>query len=288
MSAPSPNIAWLERLGQERVPMQGVCNLGRSASNQVILQDRKASRRHALIQPQGAGEYWLVDFGSTNGTVVNGRRVVQPTLLNDGDQISIGDECLVFRKIVPPAEAPDINEGGTVTLEEIKSIHCWLLLVDIEGSSELSHSAPPDELPVILGRWFSDCKETVESCGGQINKYLGDGFLAYWPEEPSAAENVKRAVAMLCQAQDLSQPQFRWILHYGQVSVGGAMSMGEASLLGRDVNFAFRMEKLAGQAAVGRMLSLAAHEKLSLGQPCREIGPFEINGFPGSYMFRTF
>jgi len=287
MSVPPPNNAWLERLGQAPVPVQGICNLGRSSSNQVILQDRKASRRHALIQPQGAGEYWLVDFGSTNGTVLNGRRVVQPTLLHDGDQISIGDECLVFRKNAPPA-APDVFEGGTVTFEEIKSIHCWLLLVDIEGSTMLSQRAPPDELPIILGRWFSDCKETVESCGGQINKFLGDGFFAYWPEAPSAADNVKRAVEMLCQAQNFSQPPFRWVLHYGVVSMGGAMSLGEASLLGKDVNFAFRMEKIAGQAGVGRMLSIAAHEKISLSQPCQDIGPFEVSGFPGSFLFRTF
>jgi class 3 adenylate cyclase len=59
-------------------------------------------------------------------------------------------------------------------------------------------------------------------------------------------------------------------------------------LLGRDVNFAFRMEKIAGQAGVGRMLSLAAHEKLSPDQTCQEIGPYEVNGFPGTFVFRTF
>jgi hypothetical protein len=66
------------------------------------------------------------------------------------------------------------------------------------------------------------------------------------------------------------------------------MSMGEASLLGREVNFVFRMEKIAGRAAAERMLSMVASEKLRLTQPCKDLGPFEVSGFPGTFMFRTF
>jgi class 3 adenylate cyclase len=288
--------AWLERAGGADVQIAGVCNLGRSSSNQVVLTDRKASRRHALIQPQGSGEFWLVDFGSTNGTSVNGLRVAQPTLLKDGDQISIGDENLTFRQELPPAPGlgaarkpgAKADEGtGTITLEEIKRMNCWLLLVDIIGSTRLGNTCPPDELPIVLGRWFSDCRETIEACQGQINKFLGDGFFAYWDESPAAIDNVKQAMEMLRQAQSLSQPPFRWILHFGQVSVGGALSMGEASVWGRDVNFAFRMEKIAGQHGAQRMLSMPAYEKLALTQPCGELGPVEVSGFTGTFMFRT-
>jgi class 3 adenylate cyclase len=294
MSATSCN-AWLERVGEVNVAIPGVCNLGRSSSNQVVLKDRKASRRHALIQGQGSGEFWLVDFGSTNGTAVNGLRVVQPTLLKDGDQISIGDENLTFRQQTPAAapsasDDPDstLEESTTfATLEEIKTMNCWLLLVDIIGSTKFSDTCPPDELPIVLGRWFSDCKETIESCKGQINKFLGDGFFAYWNDAPGVIDNVKRATQLLCQAQNLSQPSFRWVLHFGKVSVGGAMSMGEASMLGRDVNFAFRMEKIAGQHGAQRLLSTPAYEKLGLTQPCGKLGPVEVSGFTGSFMFRT-
>ena len=62
--------AWLEDGEGKRTPIRGSCSLGRSESNQITLRDDTVSRRHAVIQPQGEHEYWLVDFGSSNGTYV--------------------------------------------------------------------------------------------------------------------------------------------------------------------------------------------------------------------------
>ncbi len=59
------------------------------------------SRRHALIHLQNIGELWLIDFGSSNGTFLNKRRIHHPIRLRDGDQITIGD--LVFKVREPVA-----------------------------------------------------------------------------------------------------------------------------------------------------------------------------------------
>src|SRR5262245_29514660 len=90
--------AWLEDASGKRVPIRGTCSLGRAESNQVTLQDDTVSRRHAVIQPQGEQEYWLVDFGSRNGSYVNGKRIAQPTRLRDGVTITIGAFQYVFRQ----------------------------------------------------------------------------------------------------------------------------------------------------------------------------------------------
>jgi adenylate cyclase len=67
--------AWLEDDNGRRFPLQGNCSLGRSAANGVPLRDdASVSRRHAEIQRRSGGEYWLVDFGSRNGTYLNGFR----------------------------------------------------------------------------------------------------------------------------------------------------------------------------------------------------------------------
>src|SRR4051794_27873268 len=88
--------AWLERQTGERILIQGSCFIGRSSTSTVMLASEKVSRRHAMIQTQGA-EFWLVDLGSANGTYLNGRRVGQPSRLNDRDQITIADFQFVFR-----------------------------------------------------------------------------------------------------------------------------------------------------------------------------------------------
>ncbi len=68
--------------------------IGRS-SDQIHLSDHSASRRHAEIRPQN-GSWLLVDLNSSNGTYLNGQRVVAPTPLKHGDQIKVGSSLLVF------------------------------------------------------------------------------------------------------------------------------------------------------------------------------------------------
>lgn len=64
--------------------------IGRSANNGIVINDPEISRRHAQIVPQEDG-YLLEDFGSTNGTFVNGIRLTQATRLKHGDTVEFGD-----------------------------------------------------------------------------------------------------------------------------------------------------------------------------------------------------
>jgi putative serine protease PepD len=68
--------------------------IGREAGVDLVINDGKASRRHAAIRPLPDGRATLYDLGSSNGTFVNGQRV-QSVLLQGGEQIQIGDTVLV-------------------------------------------------------------------------------------------------------------------------------------------------------------------------------------------------
>jgi hypothetical protein len=69
--------------------------IGRDPQNDVALDDRRVSRKHAEIRLR-LGRYTLYDLQSTNGTYVNGRRVAE-IVLSDGDRIAIGGVELLFR-----------------------------------------------------------------------------------------------------------------------------------------------------------------------------------------------
>ena len=57
-----------------QVPLVGRITLGRSRVNDIVLDDKLVSRRHAVIQ-KIKDDYFLEDLASTNGTFVNGQRV---------------------------------------------------------------------------------------------------------------------------------------------------------------------------------------------------------------------
>jgi len=69
--------------------------LGRDSHCEVHLEDSEASRTHAEIEFV-EGEYVLRDLGSSNGTFVNGNRVIDHTL-RIGDRVQIGTRLMLFR-----------------------------------------------------------------------------------------------------------------------------------------------------------------------------------------------
>jgi hypothetical protein len=76
--------------------LPGACLLlGRALHCDVRFTTLSISRRHAELRRVPAG-WLLVDRASTNGTWVNGRRV-QRTHVGDGDEICLGDFCMVLR-----------------------------------------------------------------------------------------------------------------------------------------------------------------------------------------------
>ena len=276
--------AWLETPGRENVLVSGNCSIGRSAKNTIVLDYPNVSRRHAIINVQNVGEFWLIDLGSSNGTFLNKRRVHQPMRLNTGDQIVIGDSIFGFRQ---PIEIT--NQYQTVlaqrTIREIENVPCWLLVADIEGFTPLSRTLVTDELAVLIGGWVSNCKEIIEKHEGMIDKYLGDGFFAYWREDQDSAKNVAAALSQLKEAQVRCKPCFRLVLHRGTVAIGGVPSMGEESLMGKDVNFVFRMEKLAGSLGIYLLTSAEGKLKLDSFMKCEPVGAYELKGFEGKYEF---
>lgn len=280
VSASEQGGAWLEAADGKRHTLHGSCSIGRTAANTVVLASPKVSRRHAVIHLQNIGECWLIDFGSSNGTFLNKRRIHQPVRLNDGDQITIGDQSFKFCQ--PVAISDEYKTMVTQrTLREIENVSCWLLVADIRNFTPLSRSMESEGLDILLGAWLSTCKEIIETHHGSINKYLGDGFLAYWPEPATTPEEITAVISAMKEFQQKGAPPFRVVIHFGSVAIGGIASMGEESLMGREVNLIFRLEKLAGSLGEGCGLSEAAHAKLGELLPARPLGEHELKGFEG-------
>ncbi|MBN1911409.1 MAG: FHA domain-containing protein [Pirellulales bacterium] len=68
--------------------------VGRDASSTIRLHDTEVSRQHAEIR-RSDNTYVLADLGSSNGTYVNGQRVVSHSL-SSGDQVQIGSTLMLY------------------------------------------------------------------------------------------------------------------------------------------------------------------------------------------------
>ena len=105
--------------------------MGRVAGCDIVIDDTKASRRHARIVVQD-GVVEVEDLGSSNGTMLNGKPV-QRRVVRDGDEIQIGETRIVYRAIAAaPAAATDDD-------------------VDLFGGDEPSASAPQQSKPEVDG-----------------------------------------------------------------------------------------------------------------------------------------
>jgi adenylate cyclase len=276
--------AWLEAPDGRRHPIRGSCSVGRAAVNNIVLESPKVSRRHALIHLQNIGELWLIDFGSSNGTFLNKRRIHHPIRLTDGDQITIGDQVLKVRQPTAISEAYKTDMIQR-TAREIENVPCWLLVADLRGFTPISREMPSNDLDLLLGAWIFSCKEIIEHQHGIINKYLGDGFLGYWPEADTSPDEIVAVISALKELQKQKGPAFRFVVHFGPVAIGGIASMGEESLIGGEVNLIFRLEKLASSLGEPCCVSHAANAKLCQLVATRALGEFELKGFEGKCAF---
>ena len=96
----SPPLArgrWLVCDDQAFALTNDVTHVGRGVTADVRLDDHTVSARHAIVVLR-ADRLRILDDRSTNGTVVNGRRVDEAEL-HDGDVIVLGRVVLTYRDV---------------------------------------------------------------------------------------------------------------------------------------------------------------------------------------------
>lgn len=82
--------------------LQDELTIGRDINNGVVINDPEISRRHSRLRAQ-ADSFTIEDLGSTNGTFVNGQRLMGPHMLRPGEVVMLGEHIgLVFEAVYDP------------------------------------------------------------------------------------------------------------------------------------------------------------------------------------------
>jgi pSer/pThr/pTyr-binding forkhead associated (FHA) protein len=77
--------------------LEGTTTLGRAAECELRLDDTYVSQQHARIFDR-AGNWYVEDLGSTNGTFVNEQKLVAPAMLTPGDTVRVGTTKVELRR----------------------------------------------------------------------------------------------------------------------------------------------------------------------------------------------
>jgi hypothetical protein len=96
--------------GQVFIVGGALATIGRALDNDIVLETPDVSRHHARLEQTG-GVYRLVDLQSTNGTLLNGRRVATQVLAS-GDVLTLGATEVAFEVSSAP-EVPPRGQGDT-------------------------------------------------------------------------------------------------------------------------------------------------------------------------------
>ena len=131
-----------------------------------------------------------------------------------------------------------------------------ILFADIAGYTSFAESLMPYDVTHVLNRYFFLMAEVIQSHGGHISDYIGDGLMALFGidgDDDHAAQAVRAGLGMFEALEELNpylQTMYgrefgvRVGVHVGEVVVGtiGIAPMEKLAAIGDPVNFASRIE----------------------------------------------
>ncbi len=130
-------------------------SIGSDEENDLVIDDRYVSNRHALIERHGT-QFFVRDLHSAFGTFINGKRVDVQAELHDGDRMRIGEHIVVF-------ENPLEQNGSAGNSEEIvEPVMETVAAAGSAGASPASSTQPRQADPV------SEAKPAADKAGREV------------------------------------------------------------------------------------------------------------------------
>lgn len=235
---PSTTILEASRIGN--IPHASICGgRGRCTTCRVRVDEGAEN-----LSPVGDREHKaLVRIGAPNGV----RLACQTACLTGTVRIT---------PLLPAEITPD--EARTETRNSIgRDVEMAVMFVDLRGFTRLSETKYPYDVVYILNRYFQDMGTVIEAHGGKVDKFLGDGILAYFglDEDPrtacraalEAARDIATQLIQINQKLENVLPQGLSLgigLHFGELVLGevGFQASRQLTIIGNTVNTASRLE----------------------------------------------
>lgn len=160
---------------------------------------------------------------------------------------------------------------------------------DIRGFTSLSENMESDEVFKFLNSYFHRTVSIINKNRGFVDKILGDGIMAIFPNSPQDAVNASLEIQSALKNWNeerlkygLKEIKIGIGIHFGLVSIGavGIEERLDTTIVGDPVNVASRLENMTKEYKEIILLSETVYERLSevTKSLCREIGSTVIRG----------
>ncbi|WP_428688711.1 adenylate/guanylate cyclase domain-containing protein [Roseibium sp.] len=195
-----------------------------------------------------------------------------------------------FAKYVPRQLVSRLIEEGMTSSRNIELREMTIVFTDLAGFTTMASNLTAEETAAYLNGYFETVSSAITKRDGTIDKFLGDGVMAFWgapsdqPDHAARAIEAVKALAEQIEASPIRNLRVRIGVHTGKVVVGdiGSAARMNYTVIGDAVNVAARLQEHGKQVDPGaKVIALASAEtvaQLPEGTSATSLGSVQLRG----------
>ncbi|MEO9773958.1 adenylate/guanylate cyclase domain-containing protein [Roseibium sp.] len=195
-----------------------------------------------------------------------------------------------FAKYVPRQLVSRLVEEGMTSTRNIEIKEMTIVFTDLAGFTDLASHMSAEETASYLNGYFETVSEAISERHGTIDKFLGDGVMAFWgapsdqPDHAALAIAAVRALAERIEQIPAETMRVRIGVHTGKVVVGdiGSAARMNYTVIGDAVNVAARLQEhgktVDPKAKVIALASAETMRHLPEGAHATSLGTVQLRG----------
>jgi len=202
---------------------------------------------------------------------------------------SVIESHSIVERYTQPTILKTINKGINPLYVEPVPVERIILFADIVSYSTIIEKMPIEETLQFLNTYFEICSRIILSKGGEVNKFMGDGLMAYF--EIKYADNaIQACLEIMEELQNLRQNSIESsplkILNSGfgidqgvviEGNMGSHFKM-DYTIIGDPVNVAARLEALTRKVDHSLVLSESLKNSTKESWPFINLGKYKLKG----------
>jgi class 3 adenylate cyclase/ABC-type nitrate/sulfonate/bicarbonate transport system substrate-binding protein len=204
-----------------------------------------------------------------------------------------------FSSFVPLDVVRQLIKSGIPLTLGVEPRFLTVFFSDLENFSSHSETLAPDDLLVQISTYLEEVSSAISEEGGTVDKFIGDGVMAFWNAPVERSDHVLRACAAAVravrrmkrvndawEAEGRPRINVRIGLNCANVLVGNVGSSNRLSYtaLGDGVNVAARLEGINKQFGTTICISDSIYDQAKVGILARPIKPVQVKGRKTEFM----